>query len=206
MAEASSTQRGKATREAVFAAANQLDADGTPPTVEKVGKITGGSFSTITKHLRAWREERAAKAELMTAVPDMPAEMTALWAQLWRLAEAEHQERRDAWHHIRRALEVEISERDKEIARLEALTAENHATIEQLTERAKAAEARTVSFGGLGYVTWPAVNAGGPELPWTLFDGVEIAADLHVRSDAVSEALPEESASETAQEAQAIDD
>ena len=100
---------------------------------------------------------------------------------------------------------MEIAERDKEIARLEALNAENSAAIAQLKERAKAAEARTVSFGGLGYVTWPAVNAGGPELPWTLFDGVEIAADRNVRSDALSEPLPEESASKTAQEAQATD-
>ena len=80
----------------MFVAANQLDAVGTSPTVEKLGNITGGSFSTITKHLRSWREKRVAKAELMTAGPVMPAEMTSLWAQLWRLAEAEHQERRDA--------------------------------------------------------------------------------------------------------------
>jgi hypothetical protein len=46
------------TREQVFEAADALAQEGTQPTTRLVRDRTGGSFSTITPHLAAWKDER----------------------------------------------------------------------------------------------------------------------------------------------------
>lgn len=83
----------KITKELVFDLADQLVAQGIDPTNLKIREMneSRGSLSSITPHLKAWREQRSAEA--VESLPDMPEErllavLRPVWAELARESQA----------------------------------------------------------------------------------------------------------------------
>jgi colicin import membrane protein len=137
------------TREQVFEAADALAAEGTQPTAKLVRDRTGGSFSTITPHLAAWKDERGGRG--VANIPDMPESVAgaarAVWAAAWNAAQEAIKTERDGLSAARRALEKEHAELAQEIVELEAkldtMQAERDslaATLEAETKRHREAE------------------------------------------------------------------
>ena len=110
------------TREQVFAAATALREEGIQPSVKLVRDRIGGSFSTITPHLAAWKEERGGRGA--TAIPDMPESVTAavrqVWAAAWSAAQQAIQAEREGLATLRKEMEQERNELAHEITELEA--------------------------------------------------------------------------------------
>ena len=101
------------TREAIFAAADEIAADGTRPTLDAVRQRVGGSFTTLGPALRDWQalreEEARAKATPASALPDpLLARLQELGSQLWTAAEQQAHARlqadRDRLHTEQRQL------------------------------------------------------------------------------------------------------
>lgn len=137
------------TREQIFAAADTLAAEGTQPTAKLVRDRTGGSFSTITPHLAAWKDERGGRG--VANIPDMPESVAnanwAVWAAAWKAAQEAIKTERDGLTAARREMEKERAEMAAEIAELETKldTAQADrdslaATVETETKRHRQAE------------------------------------------------------------------
>jgi chromosome segregation ATPase len=62
-----------ATKEAVYKAADEIAAEGREPGQIEVQQRTGGSYTTVQKHLAAWAQERAATAQV-----EVPADVSAV--------------------------------------------------------------------------------------------------------------------------------
>lgn len=109
--------------EQVFAAAGALMEEGTTPTVQALReRIGSGSYSTINRHLGAWREAHA--AETPAALPEIPEKVLGAFRQVWavaaRAAQGEVETQRQALEAMRREMEKEKAEMGAEIERLEA--------------------------------------------------------------------------------------
>jgi colicin import membrane protein len=137
------------TRDQVFEAADALAQEGTQPTAKLVRDRTGGSFSTITPHLAAWKDERGGRG--VTNIPDMPESVAsanwAVWAAAWNAAQEAIKTERDGLTAARRELEKERAEMAQEIVELEAKLdasegerASLAATLEAETRRHREAE------------------------------------------------------------------
>jgi septal ring factor EnvC (AmiA/AmiB activator) len=137
------------TRDQVFAAADQLAQEGTHPTAKLVRDRTGGSFSTITPHLAAWKDERGGRG--VANIPDMPESVAnatwAVWAAAWNAAREAVKTERDGLTAARREMEKERAEMAAEIVELEtkldAIQGERDslgATLEAETKRHHEAE------------------------------------------------------------------
>jgi colicin import membrane protein len=109
------------TREQVFKAADALAAEGIPPTTKLVRDRTGGSFSTITPHLAAWKDERGGRA--VANIPDMPEAVAgaarAMWATAWNAAQDAIKSERDGLTAARREMDKERAELAQEVSELE---------------------------------------------------------------------------------------
>jgi len=109
------------TRDQVFEAADGLASEGIQPTVKLIRERTGGSFSTITPHLAAWKEERGAAA--IVEIPDMPDAVVAatrqMWSAAWRASQDAIHAERDALAAARQEFEKERAELTQEITGLE---------------------------------------------------------------------------------------
>jgi septal ring factor EnvC (AmiA/AmiB activator) len=109
------------TKEQVFDAADALANEGIQPTVKEVRKRIGGSYSTITPHLSAWKEAHAGRG--VSDVPDVPDTVTAamrqVWALAWKAAQADTQSERDGLSAARREMDKERAEMTHEIDELE---------------------------------------------------------------------------------------
>jgi hypothetical protein len=132
------------TREQVFEAADALAQEGIQPTAKLVHDRTGGSFSTITPHLAAWKDERGGRG--VANIPDMPESVAgaarAVWAAAWNAAQEAIKTERDGLSAARREMEKERAEMAAEIVELEtkldAIQAERDslaATLEAETKR-----------------------------------------------------------------------
>jgi colicin import membrane protein len=143
------------TREQVFEAADALAQEGIQPTTKLVRDRTGGSFSTITPHLAAWKDERGGRG--VANIPDMPEGVAgaarAMWAAAWNAAEEAVKTERDGLTAARREMEKERAEMASEIveleAKLDAMQAEREslaATLESETKRHREAEKK---MGGI---------------------------------------------------------
>ena len=123
------------TREQVFAAADALAEEGIQPTVKLVRDRIGGSYSTITPHLAAWKDERSGRG--VANVPDMPesvaAATRAIWAAAWNAGQAELKTERDGLTAARRELEKERADMAQEIAELERKLEAGEAERDSLT-------------------------------------------------------------------------
>jgi colicin import membrane protein len=110
------------TREQVFEAADALAQEGTQPTTKLVRDRTGGSFSTITPHLAAWKDERGGRA--VANIPDMPDGVAgaarAMWAAAWNAAQEAIKTERDGLSAARREMDKERAELAQEIGELES--------------------------------------------------------------------------------------
>lgn len=89
--------QGGVTREAVWAAAEQIDASGASVTLDAVrDALGGGSFSTITPLVRAWKTERRNKRQVTIEpapsglVQKGEAFMSAIWQNATELAAARY--------------------------------------------------------------------------------------------------------------------
>lgn len=74
-------------REAVFAAADSLKAQGIRPTIENVRHITGGSYTTLTPLIKEWKDKEEAKKNDTAPVPDEISNLgDGLVHQIWSIA------------------------------------------------------------------------------------------------------------------------
>ena len=108
-------RRKKVTREAIWAAADGLMASGQEPTLAGVCNQTGGSYTTISAELAAWRERRSEPAQPAEPVPTAVAEAVhGLAPQLWVVAVAEIDKRlageRKAFASAQRESEKQVAE------------------------------------------------------------------------------------------------
>jgi septal ring factor EnvC (AmiA/AmiB activator) len=137
------------TRDQVFEAADALAAEGIPPTVKRVRERIGGSFSTITPHFAAWKEERGGRG--VANIPDMPKAVAgaarAMWATAWNAAQDAIRTERDGLTAARREMDKERAELAQEIVdletKLDAVQADREsvaATPEAETKRHREAE------------------------------------------------------------------
>jgi len=126
---------GPITKQAIFAAADELDAEGVRVTLQAVRKkVGGGSFTTISEAVSEWRKSKGAKAAEAAEAPPQPLadKLAAFGAELWAGARDMANERlaaeRAALDDDRRTLEVA---RVEAVQLADGLTAE----VEDLRER-----------------------------------------------------------------------
>lgn len=141
------------TPEQIFAVANQLDEQGVNPTLAAVRKVLGGgSFTTISDAMTAWRANKAAKkAPVVVPLPEALAGAvaefgSAVWSTAVELATARLASERDA---------VEAERQQADQIRLEAVEladslAADLAKLQQ--ELAQATERATTAEGALAGV------------------------------------------------------
>lgn len=123
----------KITKELIFDLADQLIAQGTEPTNLKLREMNDnrGSLSSITPHLKAWREQRSAEA--VESLPDMPEErllsvLRPVWAELARESQTILKAEQAIFERDRTEFVAEtenyIAEIDRQADEVERLTAE----------------------------------------------------------------------------------
>jgi chromosome segregation ATPase len=101
------------TRESIWTAADQLDAEGDRPTLAAIRKkLGGGSYSTISEAMTEWHARRTQKAVQTEPVPEKLGEAATEFAAVtWRiareLAEARLQAVRSAIEEARQQMEAE---------------------------------------------------------------------------------------------------
>jgi chromosome segregation ATPase len=101
------------TRESIWTAADQLDAEGDRPTLAAIRKkLGGGSYSTISEAMTEWHARRTQKAVQAEPVPEKLGEAATEFAAVtWRiareLAEARLQAVRSAIEEARQQMEAE---------------------------------------------------------------------------------------------------
>ena len=122
-------RRKKVTREAIWAAADRLMANGQEPTLAGVCNQTGGSYTTISAELAAWRERRSEPVQLAEPVPTAVAEaVQELAPQLWAVAVAEIDMRLAG---ERKAFAIAQRESEKQVAEATGIADELRADLDQ---------------------------------------------------------------------------
>lgn len=138
-----------ATEEAVFAVADALVAEGKEPSLKVVQERTGGSYTTVKRHLEAWEAKR--KGEI--AAVDLPADIEvrgrefvqALYAHALRDAKAAVAEPLALAEAARDKAESERADAEAEVARLEGVEQEQAGRLEALTQRVRELEMSTAA-------------------------------------------------------------
>jgi chromosome segregation ATPase len=117
--------RNGISQEQVFEAAANLALNQQPVTVQAVREALGvGSFTTITQHLRKWREETKTAAPATTLPPEVEAATSRAATSIWQVAE---ELMRREIQTIKQAAQYQVDEYQRlfeealqEIARLES--------------------------------------------------------------------------------------
>ena len=138
-----------ATEEAVFAAADALVAEGKEPSLKVVQERTGGSYTTVKRHLEAWEAKR--KGEI--AAVDLPADIEArgrdfvqaLYAHALHGAKAAVAEPLALAEASRDKAEGLLAGAEAEVARLEGVEQEQAVRLEALTQRVRELEMSTAA-------------------------------------------------------------
>ncbi len=138
-----------ATEEAVFAAADALVAEGKEPSLKVVQERTGGSYTTVKRHLEAWEAKR--KGEI--AAVDLPADIElrgrdfvqTLYAHALRDAKAAVAEPLALAEAARDKADSERADAEAEVARLEGVEQEQTGRIDTLTQRVRELEMSTAA-------------------------------------------------------------
>lgn len=144
----------KITKELVFDLADQLSAQGIDPTNLKIRELNDnhGSLSSITPHLKAWRELRASEA--VEALPDMPEErllvaLRPVWGELVREAQALYKEERESVERDKVQIQAENDGYMAEIDRQEGKIEELERRVAELAEDSKELQRVRVELSGL---------------------------------------------------------
>lgn len=139
-----------ATEEVVFAAADTLVAEGKEPSLKVVQERTGGSYTTVKRHLEAWEVKR--KGEI--AAVELPVDIEARGRQFVQILYAHAL--RDAMTAVAEPLALAEAARDKaegeradaeaEVVRLEGVEQEQTARIDTITQRVRELEMNTAAL------------------------------------------------------------
>lgn len=140
-----------ATREAVFKVADEIAADGRVPSQVEVQERTGGSYTTVQKHLEAWRQEKASAAQI-----DVPAPVKAVGDRALRdIYSAAVEAAKNALMPVVEQAQAAATEAqegrvaaEREIARLEAALEGKDAELITMRERVRTAETATATMDG----------------------------------------------------------
>ncbi|MBA4026686.1 MAG: hypothetical protein C0473_00440 [Cyanobacteria bacterium DS3.002] len=120
----------------IFEAADTLAAQGHEVTAQTLFKVMGGgSYTTVYKHLEAWRESRPALVNPVVAM-DLPEPVQTAFVAAWRVAASEA------------AREVSAI-RDKAAEDVKAANKQLHEALEQMGRLEAEAEADTNEIEGL---------------------------------------------------------
>lgn len=133
-----------ATLESVSAAADALAANGVEPSLMLVQERTGGSYTTVKRHLEAWKAKREDEA----AAVDVPADVLArgsalareLYAHALRLAEATIAQPLDLAVTALKKAEGQVATAEAEVARLEDAEQSQAEHIDRLEARVRELE------------------------------------------------------------------
>lgn len=128
--------KSTATEIAVHEAADALQSAGTAPSLVNVQARTGGSYTTIQRHLKTWHEARARDA---AAAPDTPTALSAkaegfiraLWIEATAIAREEVQRLKEQHGQEVARLEADLADAKQAIEQLEALEAEQAHQIDE---------------------------------------------------------------------------
>ncbi|HEU4329414.1 MAG TPA: DNA-binding protein [Roseiflexaceae bacterium] len=134
------------TQEAVDRAADELVAAGQVPTLTVVQERTGGSYTTVKRHLEVWQARRKAAPPVVEPPAEVLSEAQRLASLLWQVAAAQADQRvAEIQAEAERAVEeARVGQREAEaaIARLER-------ELEDAAEAQAAAERLTGELRGL---------------------------------------------------------
>lgn len=125
-----------ATQELVFEAARSLAAEGLEPSMLSVqARIGGGSYTTIKRHLDAWKDQQATAAQESIKVPDFVLEKSVeLGGVIWAMAVREARKEALAAKELADGQVVAISDEllgaQAEIRRLEDVEADLNSKLE----------------------------------------------------------------------------
>lgn len=141
--------RQVATQEVVFSAAEALVSEGIEPSLTAVQGRTGGSYTTVKRHLEAWESKR--KGEI--AAVDLPADIEfrgrefvqALYARALHDAKAAVAEPLALAEAARDKAEGQLAGAEAEVARLEGVEQEQAGRVEMLTQRVRELEMSTAA-------------------------------------------------------------
>ncbi|MDD3326591.1 MAG: DNA-binding protein [Zoogloea sp.] len=141
--------RQVATQEVVFSVAEALVSEGIEPSLTVVQGRTGGSYTTVKRHLEMWE----AKRKIEIAAVDLPADIEsrgrefvqALYAHALRDAKAAVAEPLALAEAARVKAESERADAEAEVARLESVEQEQAGRIDALTQRVRELEMSTAA-------------------------------------------------------------
>lgn len=125
------------TYEQVADAADGLINSGTAVTVQTLrDKLGSGSYSTLSKHLTAWKEKQEQAGKL--DIPEMPANVDQafgqVWAVVWKATQEEVKAEREALEATRKGFEAEKKELLAEVEKLEQEKEQAESELEKSTE------------------------------------------------------------------------
>lgn len=126
------------TKEDIYAAADALVAEGKNPTLANVRKaLGGGSFTTISEGVAAWKDERTAQpAPLQEPPPAAVAEkFGGLLAEVWAVALGMANSRLASEREALEAARVELEDKSREAADLAAQVSADLDQANQVRER-----------------------------------------------------------------------
>lgn len=141
-----------ATKESVFAVADELLNDGAEVSTKAVqSRVGGGSFTTVKRHLEAWAAARNAM-EVDTA--DLPEQfrtiLNRIAAELWGIAKSEARSElvllQRAMEHAKASHENQLREALDELRRLEQLEALRIEEVRALTDNVRTSEIRDAAL------------------------------------------------------------
>ncbi|UIF85751.1 DNA-binding protein [Cupriavidus sp. UYPR2.512] len=138
-----------ATQEAVYSVAEALMLEGIEPTLTAVQGRTGGSYTTVKRHLEAWE----AKRKGVIAAVDLPADVEArgrefvqaLYAHALHDAKAAVAEPLALAEAARDKAEGRLAGAESEVARLEGIEQEQASRIDTLIQRVRELEMSTAA-------------------------------------------------------------
>lgn len=124
------------TEQEIFEAADTLAAKGQEVTAQSLFKVMGGgSYTTVYRHLEAWRQSRPALVQPVIAM-DLPEPVQTAFVAAWRVAASEAAREvsaiRDKAAEDVRAATKQLNEALEQMARLEAEADTNADEIEAL--------------------------------------------------------------------------
>ncbi|MBK6616073.1 DNA-binding protein [Ottowia sp.] len=123
----------KATRDAVFAACDEMMALGQLPALREIVKKTGGSLSTITPHRDEWWASIVRERSSAKGIKGLPDDVSALLVSVWERAT-------NAAHELLKGFRIEQLARAEEFA-AKAVAAEGRAVLADKTAAQATADA-----------------------------------------------------------------